>query len=83
MLERALASHESYKDVVELEGGNDTLSAYQIYMIQMKRYYLCTELSIAKEKIHTTTWVACCPEEIKVLSHIGIKYVKRFRTMVD
>ena len=58
MLENALATHESYKDIVDIEYGNDILSAYQIYGIQMKRYYLRTSLLIAEEKRHTTTWVA-------------------------
>ena len=60
MLEKALAAHESYNDAVELEYGNDILSTYQIYKVQIKCYYLSTSLFIAKEKIHTTTWFACC-----------------------
>ena len=49
----------------------------------MNIYYWCTSLFIAEGKIHTTTWVACFLEEIKVLSHSGIEYVKIYRTVVD
>ena len=35
-LEKYVATHESYKDVVELEDVNDILYAYQIYMVRMK-----------------------------------------------
>ena len=60
MFERSLATHKPYKYGVELEDGNDILSAYQMYRFRTKCYYLCTALFIAKEKIHTTTWFACC-----------------------
>ena len=50
MLEKALSTHESYKDSVELENGNYILYAYQIYMVWMKCYYLCTSLFIARGK---------------------------------
>ena len=38
MLEKALDKHESYKDVVELEDGNDIMSDYHIYRVRMKCY---------------------------------------------
>ena len=34
-------------------------------------------------KTHTTTWVDCCLEAIKVLSHNGIKDVKISLTVID
>ena len=46
MLGKALAMHKSYKGVVELEDGNDILSDYQIYRVQIKGYNLCTALLI-------------------------------------
>ena len=48
MLEKYLAAHGYYKDVVELDDGNDIMSKYQIYRVQMKCYYLCTALFIRK-----------------------------------
>ena len=32
ILEKSLATHESYKDAIELEDGNDNLSTYHIYI---------------------------------------------------
>ena len=36
MLEKSLVMHESYKDMVNIENGNDILSDYQIYRVRMK-----------------------------------------------
>ena len=47
IMDKALATHESYKDVVELRDGNDILSAYQIYWVRMRCYDLCTAILIA------------------------------------
>ena len=64
MLEKALGTYEHYNDAVEIEYINAILSVYQVYRVQIKCYYLCTKLFVAKEKIHTTKWVAWCSEEI-------------------
>ena len=59
----------------------DIMSAYQIYKVQMKCYYLCTSLFIARGEIDTTIRVACLSEAIKVISQSGIKYLKRSWTV--
>ena len=75
--------HEFYKGAVDLEDANDILSAYHIFRVPKKFYYLCTELFIARGEIRTTTWFSWCQKAIKVLSQSGIKYVKISQIVVD
>jgi hypothetical protein len=87
ILAEANAMHRSYHNIIDTLHDEaldeDSLSLYQVWVIQQRCTILSQALKVAKEKMNSFSWEKCCELAIETAQAAGIRLTSRPRTVIE
>jgi hypothetical protein len=80
-------THLSYLDLIDnplqVILDEDSLTSYQVWVLQQRCLVLCVALKIAKEKTNGVSWEKCCAEAIDYASAMGMMLTSRPQKVME